>query len=670
VSGTTGAAGTATAVAMPMRRVRRLGYAVLALELAGFGVWSAILYHRFALTFDFALNNQAWFLIAHGNLDPSGMERFPYWQDHSAFMMWPLSLLYWLWPHGITLLWLEDLCLTGAAAVAFTWLCEGAESNRPGRDAAWLAGAGLVLLAANPWLWWAASFDFHFEPVAVLFAVLLARDLANDRRRAWAWVIPLLGCGDVASTYLAGVGVGGVLAGRRSRVPGAVMACAGVAALLVITLIHGNRGSGGGLHTYAYLTGAGRAVPLTLPALVKGMATHPLRVVRALWVKRVDVLASLAPVGLLGIFDALVLPLVALVMLENILFQGLRFAAPIFQYLPVYLLMPVGTVAVLGWLARRRRMALLLGCLLVAQALGWAAVWAPRTPRQWLRVSVPAAATLASIQARIPASAEVIASEGIVGRFSGRADVHSLSVPGPQPVRGSGAWFVVAPWAGIEIQSVASALALIGELAGPLHATLVTHAHGVWAFRWHPPPGVRTITVPGGSSPLPAWASPGAAGRAVMTGPAGTWHVRSTGGRGYVVDRLDWLAPPGGYQARVALSATGPVNVEVWNDTGDVLLARQSLPATSGVESVVLPVDATTAYRARAYSGWGPFRAEFVQPPAGEMLEARVWSPGGARVSVYSAELIGGSGWRGRGGGAAASWPSGTRGSHSQPADQ
>jgi hypothetical protein len=50
-------------------------------------------------------------------------------------------------------------------------------------------------------------------------------------------------------------------------------------------------------------------------------------------------------------------------------------------------------------------------------------------------------------------------------------------------------------------------------------------------------------------------------------------------------------------------------------------------------------VDATTAYPAPQYAGWGPFRADFVAPPPGQRLEIRIWSPGGAPVSVYSASL-------------------------------
>jgi hypothetical protein len=630
-------------------RVRRIGYAVLGLQLAGFLVWSTILYQRFALTSDFAQYHQAWFLIAHGNLDPRDTEPgFLFWQNHSEFLLWPVALLYWIWPHAVLLLWLQDSCVVLAEYVAFSWLCQLAEGHPEGRDAAWLALAGLVLLVANPWLWWAVSFDFHFETVAIPFAALLARDLANGRRRAWAWVVPLIACGDVAGTYLAGLGLGGVLAGRRARLPGFVMACIGVATVLLVTLIHGNKGSGGGLQAYDYLAAAAPSdSQLSLAALARGILMHPLGVLWTLWAKRLDLWANLAPSGLLGVGDVLVLPLLLVVLLANTLMPGFRFSEPIFQSLPVYVLLPVGTIAVLALLMRcHRRVALLLGGLLVAQTLGWAVVWAPRTTGQWLRVSGPAAATLASVEARIPASAEVIASQGVLGRFADRAVLHALLGPGIQPIGRGETWFVIVPSAGIETQSTASAMALIGELAGPLHAALVTHAHGVWAFRWRPPPGVHTIIVPGDAVPLPAWAAPmapGAVGRPVMTGPTGTWRMTSSGGRGYVADEIAWQKPPGRYQALVTLSAAGPVNVEVWNDTGKVLLARRSIPATTGVESVVVPVDAP-AYGASEGSGWGPFRTDFVSPPRGERLEVRVWSPGSGTVKVYSAEIVDGRG--------------------------
>lgn len=631
--------------ATPLGRVRQIGYVLLGLQLAGFLVWSTILYQRFALTYDFAQYHQVWYLIAHGNFDPhdsvyGGRE---FWRNHSEFYMWPMALLYWLWPHGVTLLWAQVLCVVGAEAVAFTWLCELAGRRGSGSGAACLAGAGLVLLAGNPWTWWSVSWDFHTETVAVLFAVLLARDLANGRRRAWAWILPLLACGDVACTYVAGAGLGAVLGSRRSRRAGAVIGCVGVAAVLLIALIHGNLGSGHGLRAYAYLTGSSRPhAPLGPSALAKGVITHPLTVLATLWDKRPDLWANLAPTGLAGLVFAPLLPIVMVVLLANNLHGGWIFSVPNFQSVPLYVLVPVGTVAVLGWLARRhRRIALVTASLLAVQAVGWAAVWDARTIGQTLRVTSSAATTLASAEARIPPTAEVIASQGVAGRFSGRLFIHAMMGSGRVPIHGE-TWFVIAPLQGIETQATAGAMALIGELAGPLHATLVRHANGVWAFRWRPPAGARSIRLPGNAAPLPAWAAsrtPGEVGRAVMTGPAGAWHMTSDRGRGYVADGLAWQEPPGRYQALVSLSAAGPVNVEVWNDTGHVLLARQHVPATTGIESVELPVSATTPYRARAYQGWGPFRAKLKDPPPGERLEVRVWTPGGHRVNVYSAQL-------------------------------
>jgi hypothetical protein len=89
----------------------------------------------------------------------------------------------------------------------------------------------------------------------------------------------------------------------------------------------------------------------------------------------------------------------------------------------------------------------------------------------------------------------------------------------------------------------------------------------------------------------------------------------------------------------VRLSSTGPVNVEIWDDNDNQLLARQMVPGTDGTEQITVPVDATVAYRQHLFAGWGPFRADFISPPAGQRLELRVWSPGGETVHVYGATL-------------------------------
>jgi hypothetical protein len=113
-----------------------------------------------------------------------------------------------------------------------------------------------------------------------------------------------------------------------------------------------------------------------------------------------------------------------------------------------------------------------------------------------------------------------------------------------------------------------------------------------------------------------------------------------------VSDGIQWLVQPGPYRAEVTISAAGPVNVEVWDDTDDTLLARLAVPQTTGIQQIVLPVTASDGPDATVYTGWGPFRASFLLPPPGQRLEVRVWSPGGEAVNVYSAELTAGSGSR------------------------
>jgi hypothetical protein len=641
-------AGTIPASIPLLDRVRRAGYALIAVQLAALLTWSALLFHRSVLTWDFATYAQPWYLIAHGHLNPySTIVHLPFWQNDAEFSIWLLAPLYWVTHTDLVLPWLQDLSIAAAEAVAFTWLCELARSRCGDRDGARLAGLGLVLLLCNPWTWWSVSFDVHEETLVTAFIVLLAWDLSRGRRRVWLWLPLVLACGAPSATYVAGIGIGAVLIGDRPRRLGAAMVAISISYSLLVIVVHGDAGVPLTTH-YGYLAATdGRHLPpaLTVGQLAKAVALHPLRAVAVLWDKRMDIIANAAPGGLLGIGVPMLAPLLTMLFAENTLMPGYLFAEPMFQSVVVYLLLPVGTVLILAWLLRRhRRVAWALAGLLAAQALGWAIVWGPRTGGQWLRVSAPAAATLTGLERSIPSSAAMIVSQGVIGGFSDRADLYSLMGTAPVPVAAGSDWVVVAPVVGVELQSTASSMALVGELAGPLHATLVSHDNGVWAFRWTPPAGMRRLIVPGDSAPVPAWAADGAAGYPVLDGPASGWHMAATGGRGYVADGMQWREPAGRYLADVQLSTSVPVNVEVWDDTNGTLLARQEVPPSDGAEHVVLPVAAPDAAVPGSYPGWGPFRADFEAPPPGQDLEVRVWSPGGGAVNVYNATLTGLSG--------------------------
>ena len=634
-----------------MGRARKVGYAVLACQLVAFCAWSTLLYHRYALTWDFAVYHQPWYLIAHGHFDPrTSVESMPFWRNDAEFAIWPLAIFYWIGPHSLTLLWLQDIGVVAAEAIAFGWMCRLATRARNNRIAAWLIVTGLFLLLANPWLWWSISFDFHMESVALPFAVLLARDLADGRRRMWWWVAPVLSCGGPSAVYVLGIGVGGILLGRGYWRRGAALAAISVAYSAFIVLIGADHGAPLSRH-YGYLAlGAsasyvhGRLVTgtgLTTGQMVRGMLSHPFHILGALWQKRVDVSAALLPGGAIGILFRPLLPLIALGLLSAILSAGWRFAQPLFQMLPVYVLVPLGTVAVLGWLARRNgRIAVACAVLLAAQAIGWAVVWAPQVPVHWLRVSGPTAATLARVRAQIPEADEVVASQGVLGPFSGRVNVHAIARTTRTPVSGSHVWFVITPSAGTELQTTASSMAFIGQLAGPMHAHLVAHANGVWAFRWKRPPGQHWVVVPDGIEGVPAWTAVGAGGHAVVSGSVQDWHAISNGRTGYISDGIQWLVPIGSYTAQVNLSATGPANVEVWDDNGKgALLARRSIVGATGRQTITLPVKVTTPLRSSVFSGWGPFSAHFVPPLPGQRIEIRVWADGSDTVNVYSARI-------------------------------
>ena len=615
------------------RRVRRFGYVLLGLQLGGYLVWSVILYEHFSLTGDFAIYNQAWYLIAHGNFDPySTIFGLRYWQNDGEFIFYVLAPLYWIFHTGIVMQWAQDLSLGGAELVAFTWLCDLARRHCAERDAPWLAGFGLLLLIANPWLWATISFDVHVEPLISFFGAFLAWDLSRGKRRAWAWVVPVMLGGAATTTYVMGIGLGGVLAGRGTRRMGAMIAASGIAYSLFAALVHGNGAAAGAIHAYVAETSG-----------------NPFRMVGLLWGERTDIIANLAPGGLVGIGAPLILPLALAVIVPDTFF-GTLFEEPFFQNVPLYVFLPLGTVAVVAWLLRRhQRIAFVLAGVAAAQAIGWAVVWGPQLPVQWLRISDSEAATLASVQARIPASAEVVASQGLIGRFSQRTYAYRLFSAGAQIPIQPETWFVIAPTSGIETFTPATSMALIGELAGPLHAKLVTHANGIWAFRLTPPPGLTSVQIPGDSSPLPAWAGAGAASQPILDGAAANWHMAATGAKGYVADGMEWMVNPGSYRAEVTLSASAAVsrasvNVEVWDDNTSTLLARRTVLQTDGIQQIVLPVVAPAGPNTTVYGGWGPFRANFVSPPPGQRIEVRVWSPGGAAVNVYSAELTTASG--------------------------
>ena len=634
--------------------VKRAALVVFAVELVIWGRWSDVLASRDALTTDFSNYMQAVYLISHGVLNPYDTGHLPglyFWQDHAAFIVWPLTALWAIWPHTVTLLWIQDVASVGVCYVAFLWMTDIIDAYghrlRYRHAAPALATAGLVLLVINPWLFWSTNFDFHTENLVAPFVLLAARDLFNQRsRRAWLWIVLSLACGDVAATIVFALGLTVVLADRRRWRLGLQISFVGIAYALFISHIHGDVGS--------VLTGYKDVVSpngplgnsnIDLSTVAIAAITHPLRVIHLLWDRRSYLYWSISPEGVIGVASPWAIVVAPLVLFEGALWgtnQPLFLTTnSTFQAFVAYLFVSVGSIWVSAYLVTRRsNVVRLFGaallCAAVLNSVGYALTWIPETSSQWLRVSAPSARLLARVAAEIPASDEVVVSQGVEGMFAARKLLYRIDAR-QAPIRAGNVWFVVAPSQGIEVQPEYDALATVARLATLPDIRLVAASAGVWVLRWRPPHRARSINLSAGSNlPLPAWTSPGTAGRPELYGPTQNWHVSGSGAVGYVVSGDYWQLDPGRYTVSSRLASSTPVNLEVWDASAGRLLVRQRLLPSNSVITVRTDFRVTRVVdpKTLVFSGKGFWRGASL-----DRDRAMTWRSGYGRVawrvSVY-----------------------------------
>jgi hypothetical protein len=151
-------------------------------------------------------------------------------------------------------------------------------------------------------------------------------------------------------------------------------------------------------------------------------------------------------------------------------------------------------------MSARRRIVRTIGAVLilaiVGQSIALAAVKLPELPPYWFRVSSTQASLLNRVLTETPENAEVIASWGVMGRFSDREvifplfqDETSFTVNRPTVA------FVLAPLAGIEAMKVTEVMAAIRYIRHSLHARTLMTRDGIYAFLWKPPKDVSMVNL-------------------------------------------------------------------------------------------------------------------------------------------------------------------------------
>jgi len=199
-----------------VRMAAYIGLGLLTLSLIGFSIYQ---HGRFALTQDFAAIAQVWDQVGRGVLDPrdtiDGTQH--YWQVHLEIYLWLLAPLALVFRSALTLLLVQDIAGIAACVIGWRWMLSilyAGDREIPNR--AVLAVCSLALLVLNPWIYWSYAFDFHSEPIAAPFLIGAAYAFYIGRTRAaLLCCLGVLLTGDVATTYLAGLGITLIIASRR-----------------------------------------------------------------------------------------------------------------------------------------------------------------------------------------------------------------------------------------------------------------------------------------------------------------------------------------------------------------------------------------------------------------------------------------------------------------------
>ncbi|MGH9046226.1 MAG: DUF2079 domain-containing protein [Acidimicrobiales bacterium] len=638
----------------------KVAWCALGCQLVAMLFLSWAIYHRWSNTWDYAIRFQGWWGIAHGNLDPysSVVGRF-FLHDHFELINWPLAPLSLVWPHGLWPLWIQDLMVSSAEVGAVLIVADALRRREWSlRIPGWVAVATVTLmLVANPWIYESIAFDFHYQSVgAACFALLACRELmGGSTYRLVVWSALCLACGDIAATYLAAVGIGGILAGAQHRRRGGALVVAGAVWFALVLLIGANQGSNL-LGHYGYLAGAGPGVSVGILALLRGVLGHPGRGLGHLWSEHVDLWAYGASSGVIGLCTPwAVLPVV--VLLENGLSKGSGVTGTAYEsFGAVIFLIPLSVLA-LGridrWLvdyhrttdrpkaARRWRLLVPALCIaMAAYALAWGALWDPHVPGRWVKVTSTTASVLDHVERLIPNRAEVVASQGVIGRFADRQWLYRSSKATTVALHTPFSYFVIVPEQGIELASAQESEALIAELAGPLHAHLLVHRAGVWAFRLHRTRALHSVVLAEHVTSLPAWIGHSDTGTLVLAGPVASWHVaQSVGRRGDLLSGIIWDEVPGNYELTTTVDNRSAVELEVWDASTKTVLTRQHLGAVSYLRTVRTRVRVRNEVQTQAFTGFGPFTFLPTRPQLGDHIEVRILSPGTRPVDLYSLGL-------------------------------
>ena len=626
----------------------KIGAGLILLQLAVFLVFSQWQAQHFNLEQDYAQFGQAWYLFSHFDFqNVVTIKVRPFYADHGDFFFYLLTPLWYIWPHAVTLMWVQDVFATIAELVALRWMHEHIhrtwESDSDSKSPALIALLGGCLLAFNPMIFWAIANDFHTEIFAVAFLVLAARAFYLEKPIAWLWVFGVILNGNVSASYLVGIAISMVLAGRKYwKHAIGVLAVAGVTTEIA-TLIGADKGSS--FRGYQYLNGDNGRVPTSTAEVLKLLIKHPFAALGNLFNDRLAGFAIVSVSGLLGVISPWALG-ITLVCFVEAGFSAWPILTPsyAFQNFAILIFVPIGTVMVLvplmmsmkSWVKKAALWFVVLEFLWV---FGWFAVWAPETPKRWVTIPTKSSIVLHQAESLIPESDEVVTSQGIVGAFSFRKYIYMFDLGANSwrkviPIDTKTVWMLVTPNLGIELQTPESAYKMISKLMTLEGIDLVIQKEGVYLLKWNVPEGTPNPFVLDFRDTAVNPLLLNSAGYRNPIDPKGrSGYILS--GYYQIIDRPQWL------RYSVELKSDGPLVVEVWDSTTDQLLARQSIVSTNNEYQIFnLKASLSKITGQKIWNGVWPFKSQVEFPYyIGNAVELRIFNSGTTRCEIRSVEL-------------------------------
>ncbi len=584
-----------------------------------------------ALTWDFAVYYQAFWLIAHGDLQPfSSMGRIPFAQVHANFLMWPLALLGTLSAQPLTLKLVQDAATSSASLIALLWSGEilAERVANAGHRRLILTGV-LLTLVLNPWIYEANAYDFHFFSITALALLGLSRALYGGRTgEAVLWALFGISAGDVTTTQISACAFGLALFVRRARPAGFAIAAAGAAWFAFVAHFGLVKGDILAVN-YGYL--AKRAQEVTPLDVLLGLLAQP-QVVAGKFAAHWDMLyANLAPGGFVGALSPLTIFPSALTLFENVMSSTPAnfYIGPGAQNCPVYLLMVPGLAWSLAWAYQRlgSRLALALMLLAAANAAGWFCVIYPGAMERWSRVDDDDVARIAQVARLAGNGGEVIASQRFVGALAGRREVYGL-LPG-ETVPLAPRTFVAV----LSIEGVPQSYAALATVAALPNAHVLRASNEFWTFEIDGASPAK-LTFPKTATILPAYVLATDFGRRDFV--SRTLTTDRAAHDGYLVRGAYWRSRAGDYVARATLASSAPVALEVWNLTQNRLVASRQF-ARGG--RLALPFSLRGDAARRPIRDW-PYHHTSALTVPDDMLDLRVRVAPGARASVRDVSLF------------------------------